>query len=265
MPVYVCAPGAGSLEPWRHGIQVYERPFDLDEAATTTTNNNNNTNPIYDWPTGVPLAEEEDAADDTTEQDVTSTNNNINITGDNEDGTGPTEIATTPLRSLHNNNTNSNRSSSQQQQRTTATAQPQRRSLLRPQPPNIPIRRIRHAELVLVDDVCIAYGRYWLRLRWPGHCNNNTNHDGSVSHNSSSLFAGYIAMGRVEEQDKDLVGTYLTDCEMGARIRSNNKFSIIVRTVSHFLLLIYSHLFFYDRIAAGGAALCLYGCRRSRR
>ena len=46
----------------------------------------------------------------------------------------------------------------------------------------MPIRRVRHAEIVLVDDVCIAFGRYWLRLRWPGQ---------------REGFAGYIAMGQV--------------------------------------------------------------------
>lgn len=45
-----------------------------------------------------------------------------------------------------------------------------------------PIRRVRHAEIVLVDDVCVAFGRYWLRLRWPGH---------------KGGFAGYIAMDKV--------------------------------------------------------------------
>lgn len=48
-----------------------------------------------------------------------------------------------------------------------------------------PIRRIRHAEVVLVDDVCVAYGRHWLRLRWPGR-----RHGG---------FAGYIALGRIND------------------------------------------------------------------
>lgn len=47
-----------------------------------------------------------------------------------------------------------------------------------------PIRRVRHAEVVLVDDVCVAYERYWLRLRWPGN---------------KGGFAGYIAMGLVSE------------------------------------------------------------------
>lgn len=46
-------------------------------------------------------------------------------------------------------------------------------------PQGVAIRRVRHAEVVLVDDVCIAHGRYWLRLKWPG----------------SGGFAGYIALG----------------------------------------------------------------------
>ena len=46
----------------------------------------------------------------------------------------------------------------------------------------IPIRRIRHAEVILVDEVCSYYGRYWLRLRWPGE---------------QGGFAGYIALGSV--------------------------------------------------------------------
>lgn len=50
----------------------------------------------------------------------------------------------------------------------------------------MPIRRVRHAEIVLVDDVCVAFGRYWLRLRWPGQ------RDG---------FAGYIAMGMVGSEE----------------------------------------------------------------
>ena len=46
------------------------------------------------------------------------------------------------------------------------------------------VRRIRHAEVVLVDDVCIAYDRHWLRLRWPGQ---------------KGGFAGYVALGKVNE------------------------------------------------------------------
>jgi hypothetical protein len=48
----------------------------------------------------------------------------------------------------------------------------------------LPVRRIRHAEVVLVDDVCIAHDRHWLRLRWPGR---------------KGGFAGYVALGKVNE------------------------------------------------------------------
>ena len=50
----------------------------------------------------------------------------------------------------------------------------------------VTVRRVRHSEVVLVDDTCIAFGRYWLRLRWPGH---------------KGGFAGYIALGKVDEPD----------------------------------------------------------------
>lgn len=69
----------------------------------------------------------------------------------------------------------------------------------------LPIRRVRHSEVVLVDDVCIAFDRYWLRLRWPG---------------SRGGFAGYIALGKVSEEPNWLMkdtlpstaplGTYLS-------------------------------------------------------
>lgn len=45
-----------------------------------------------------------------------------------------------------------------------------------------PVRRVRHAEVVLVDRAVVAYGRYWLRLRWPG---------------PQGGFGGYVALGKV--------------------------------------------------------------------
>lgn len=41
------------------------------------------------------------------------------------------------------------------------------------------IRKVRHAEVVLVDDVSTLGDKYWLRLRWPGQ---------------KGGFAGYIAV-----------------------------------------------------------------------
>mmetsp|Transcript_13638 Transcript_13638/g.19082 ORF Transcript_13638/g.19082 Transcript_13638/m.19082 type:complete len:770 (+) Transcript_13638:165-2474(+) len=55
-------------------------------------------------------------------------------------------------------------------------------------PKGVAIRRARHAEVVLVDDVCVSFGRYWLRLRWPG---------------PKGGFAGYIALGQVGSKDQE--------------------------------------------------------------
>eukprot|EP00581_Thalassiosira_minuscula_P000492 CAMPEP_0183745726 /NCGR_PEP_ID=MMETSP0737-20130205/66390_1 /TAXON_ID=385413 /ORGANISM="Thalassiosira miniscula, Strain CCMP1093" /LENGTH=408 /DNA_ID=CAMNT_0025981405 /DNA_START=510 /DNA_END=1733 /DNA_ORIENTATION=+ len=37
MPIYLCQPGASSKEPWRHGVQVYERPFPLHPPAPSSS------------------------------------------------------------------------------------------------------------------------------------------------------------------------------------------------------------------------------------
>lgn len=47
-----------------------------------------------------------------------------------------------------------------------------------------PVRRLKHSEVVVADDICIAFERYWLRLKWPG---------------SKGGFAGYVAMGKASE------------------------------------------------------------------
>ncbi len=44
-----------------------------------------------------------------------------------------------------------------------------------------PVRRLRHAEVVLVDQCLTAYGKTWLRLCWPGELGG---------------FAGFVAVGR---------------------------------------------------------------------
>jgi hypothetical protein len=86
------------------------------------------------------------------------------------------------------NNTNRNQSGDHQagssEQDTTSVASRSTGGASPRSHSGLPIRRVRHAEVVLVDDVCIAYDRYWLRLRWPGH---------------KGGFAGYIALGKVSQ------------------------------------------------------------------
>lgn len=126
MPVYLCQPGVGALEPWRHGIQVYAAPFAMDEVPAVTNNDSSQWN--------------------------------------HEDAGRPTHApASTISRTATGSGT----------LRATTTLS------------GLPIRRVRHAEVVLVDDVCLAFERYWLRLRWPGR---------------RGGFAGYIALGKVSEE-----------------------------------------------------------------
>ena len=115
MPVYLCQPGSGHNEPWRHGIQVYAAPFAID---SNKKNDNSNEQQGADSDLVVGLAAEASGGQ--------------------------------------------------------------------------PIRRVRHAEVLIVDDVCISFDRYWLRLRWPG---------------KKGDFAGYIAMGLVTEYPASGPGT----------------------------------------------------------
>lgn len=73
--------------------------------------------------------------------------------------------------------------------------------------PGHPIRRIRHAETVLVDDVCISHGRYWLRLRWPGH---------------KGGFSGYVAMQKVSEVDKGEFRMFRGSCVFSSALYVNS-------------------------------------------
>jgi hypothetical protein len=143
MPVYLCQPGEGQVDPWRHGVQVFSAPWPIHATASPAVGGNN-------------------------ERDLvmasSSTNNGTNSSTNGED--------TITLTNWHTAATASN---DPNESRTTTTTTTTR----------LPsVRRVRHAELVLVDDVCIAYNRYWLRLRWPG---------------LKGGFAGYIAMGLISE------------------------------------------------------------------
>jgi len=155
MPVYICQAGSNSSEPWRHGLQVYAAPFQLT-----------------DLPSG----------------DSRDGHNNICTLAPRM--ASSIEVA---AQTQHNNNTNNNHNSRPQREESFGANNPDSsnyNSISRDQQHieslrfGLPVRRIRHAEVVLVDDVCIAYDRHWLRLRWPGN---------------KGGFAGYVALGKVNE------------------------------------------------------------------
>mmetsp|Transcript_9014 Transcript_9014/g.22348 ORF Transcript_9014/g.22348 Transcript_9014/m.22348 type:complete len:750 (+) Transcript_9014:172-2421(+) len=154
MPVYICQAGANSSEPWRHGLQVYAAPFqlmDLPEGHTSDDHNNDNVCTVA--PRNLSSSE------GTTEAQRDTGNND------------PLERPFRPEQMFSANNSYSNSINREQQHLESLRF-------------GLPVRRIRHAEVVLVDDVCIAYDRHWLRLRWPGH---------------KGGFAGYVALGKVNE------------------------------------------------------------------
>jgi hypothetical protein len=149
MPVYLCQPGLTADEPWRHGIQVYAAPFDLVDKTV--------------------------AGDTSVNEHDTRDGGVMRLPGAISDGGQP--------------------QASQQASNIAASASTQITDSTgigvasahypRAAQSGVEIRRIRHAEVVLVDDVCVAYERHWLRLRWPGH---------------KGGFAGYIALGKVNEK-----------------------------------------------------------------
>lgn len=126
MPVYLCQPGFGSTDPWKHGIQVYATPFAIDRDENRSSGER-----------GV-------------DSSANATSSNLN------------DVPFTSGSNQMNEGDFGGDSSSV----------------------GVPIRRVRHSEVVLADDICVAHDRYWLRLRWPG---------------KKGGFAGYIALGKVDD------------------------------------------------------------------
>jgi hypothetical protein len=160
MPIYLCALGEGKPEPWKHHVHVYSVPFDMD-SKNPPTDASTTARP----PTTITTRVVTDKQPDETSplRQLSNTVEAGQNTIDNNDL--PTTDANPDLPIDSNSHPNWNQADNSH-----------------PAAPgsSLPVRRIRHAEIVLADDVCIAYDRYWLRLRWPG---------------SKGGFAGYIDMG----------------------------------------------------------------------
>ena len=149
MPVYLCQPGSGAGEPWRHGIHVYAAPFAMDEATGSGSERDSIVLPEASAHVG---------------QWSSSTQQHPGLQEGDEDfqHQQPHQVTANIAGGHHSPASNT------RQQRN-----------------GLPIRRVRHSEVVLVDDVCVAFDRYWLRLRWPGR---------------KGGFAGYIALGKVGQE-----------------------------------------------------------------
>jgi hypothetical protein len=151
MPVYLCKPGWDAPEPWRHGIQVYAYPFSIPEQPPTAT-------------VSSPSREGRNQSDDAEGASSPQREESSSLAA--QEGHG---VVTTQNTTHHKGGGVRTRGIKY----------------------GMPVRRVRHAEVVLVDQVSIHYGRYWLRLRWPGP------HGG---------FAGFIALGLVPPQHASASG-----------------------------------------------------------
>jgi hypothetical protein len=191
MPVYICQAGSSSSEPWRHGLQVYSEPFALNDVPVGSSNSargsggegeedddDNNNGNVTIAPPLVP----------STRQEIDNNNNNNNHQQQRQrehheeeeirDGAATTDAATSGGPAAHNS-TSKNQGDDDDLLASIHSAKY-----------GLPVRRIRHAEVVLVDDVCIAFDRHWLRLRWPG---------------TKGGFAGYVALGKVDDKPLSLL------------------------------------------------------------
>jgi hypothetical protein len=172
MPVYLCCPGKNKNEPWNHFIQVYAAPFELIKQKSSSESVSNVAMMSMSMTMSMTM----------TMTDMNNNNNNNNesttVTTSPNENTITNENPEVDLQVSRNN-----RSAVQQQQQLQQQQLLQQFEIQKQQS----IRRIRHSEIIIVDDVCIAYNLYWLRIRWPGK--NSTCTSTGTNH-----FAGYIAM-----------------------------------------------------------------------
>ena len=90
MPIYLCQPGTSTNEPWRHGVQVYERPFPMSNDDTDNQNNNSNNNAPSSTNTGTQTTPPNTTP--SSNNTTTNTNNNTNNTTNNTTTSGPEQI-----------------------------------------------------------------------------------------------------------------------------------------------------------------------------
>jgi hypothetical protein len=180
MPVYLCKPGVNSLEPWRHGIPVYAEPFDLgsgSSTSTSTTKATDSTNDDQSQPLNVVDSRLDIHTGTGTGTGTGTVNNNNNNTNNNNNN----NTNNNNNNNTNNNNNNTNNLLEHSESRTQPNSETSSMTGVGPQHNSnaTAIRRIRHSEVVLVDDVVYQHNNYWLRLRWPG---------------TKGGFAGYVCL-----------------------------------------------------------------------
>ena len=173
MPIYLCNPGEGQSEPWKFHVHVYAAPYDVDAVKETQATENPTTGTSTSRVTTTTTSNS--GAGTTREASAQQIRRRELVRFASSQGSSDEADTSSPTNRSNNTTDNGRRISSISNNTTNNQL-----SMIY----CTPVRRVRHAEVVLVDDVCIAYDHYWLRLRWPG---------------SKGGFAGYIQMGRTSE------------------------------------------------------------------
>ena len=155
MPVYLCRPGHASTEPWRHGVQVYAYPFRIDGTAGA----------------GAAIGDADGGSS------ASATAAAAASVGNNNDRPSEAAAAAAAAAALASRPATDTADDGEVAAIAAVTTDRAASAGV-----GVAVRRVRHAEVVLADEVSAAYGRYWLRLRWPG---------------PRGGIAGYIALGVV--------------------------------------------------------------------
>ena len=155
MPVYLCRPGHASTEPWRHGVQVYAYPFRIDGTAGA----------------GAAIGDADGGSSASAAAAAAAS------VGNNNDRPSEAAAAAAAAAALASRPATDTADDGEVAAIAAVTTDRAASAGV-----GVAVRRVRHAEVVLADEVSAAYGRYWLRLRWPG---------------PRGGIAGYIALGVV--------------------------------------------------------------------
>lgn len=178
-------------EPWRYGFHVYSHPFNIKEDISDISSND----------------------DDKNMNDV------FRIDGQGPLSHVPSSVACRMDKNLKNQTCISHHQKPYlcplyEGKKLEKTYNPSSNNL---PSSGIVIRRIRHSEVVLIDQVTEQYGKLWLRIRWPGV-------SGSV--------AGYISLGTVDPHIHK--GNFVSVFDSMLRQKSGNfKIVGIDRTTNH--------------------------------
>mmetsp|Transcript_6301 Transcript_6301/g.13211 ORF Transcript_6301/g.13211 Transcript_6301/m.13211 type:complete len:688 (-) Transcript_6301:342-2405(-) len=144
MPIYLCRPGGRFLHSWKATQDVYARPIPLPPPGGTADRPGDEGGGTSAAHAVLAAALPPPAAPDDADADGDADGDAAPAGGRSP---APPRRDAVPVVS---------------------SALPPPRAVPPRPAEEVPVRKVRHSEVLLVDNVSVEYGRYWLRLRWPG-------------------------------------------------------------------------------------------------